>query len=102
MVPDENDLNAEFIRFTNMCDSSVKLDGWSLDTKYDQTFQFPTGATVDPYETMTVHSGSGTDTPTEMHWGRTEWLLNSIDDSISIRDSIGDLIDQQSVVPYLR
>ena len=101
MVQNETDLNAEFIRFTNLGDSTADLSGWALKKQTEQMYTFPEGSTVAPNETVTVHSGSGTNTPAELYQDRKNWMLDPTGELISLQNRLGDLIDQLDTESYM-
>jgi len=63
-------LGDEWVKITNR-GSSVNLNGWYIqDDDENHTFTFPS-ITLASGSTVTLHSGKGTDTSTELYWGGT-------------------------------
>jgi len=61
-------LEDEWVKITNR-GSSVNLNGWYIqDDDENHTFTFPS-ITLASGSTVTLHSGKGTDTSTELYWG---------------------------------
>ncbi|WP_319506336.1 lamin tail domain-containing protein [uncultured Methanolobus sp.] len=82
----------EWVKIQNTGSSPVSLDGWIIvDEGEKHTYTFPsftliTGATV------TVHTGYGTNTATDLYWG-TNYVWNNDGDYARLYDSDGNLVD---------
>jgi hypothetical protein len=61
-------------------------------------FVFPTFA-LGPGRSVSVRTGEGTNTATELHWGRRTAIWNNIGDQAVLRDSEGVLVDKRTVSP---
>jgi micrococcal nuclease len=65
---DWHELNAEIVTLANDSDETVDLSGWSLRNGAKETYEFPRGTTLEPEGRLTVHSGCGSDTETDLYW----------------------------------
>jgi len=89
---DRENLNEEYVIFRNDGDSSLNLTGWTVSDESGKTYQFPDGFTLDLGATVTLHTGSGTDTETDLYWdaGRPVW--NNDGDTVTVTTSEGDVV----------
>jgi len=53
----------------------------------DYAYTFPGGFTLDPGETVTVYTGSGTDTDSELYWGSGRAVWNNGGDTIIVTNA---------------
>jgi len=86
-------LSDEWVKITNRGSSSVSLTGWKIqDEEAKHTYTFPSfslaaGATV------TLHTGDGTNTATELYWGSGRPIWNNDGDTASLYNANGKLVD---------
>jgi|GEM_PF-2596335 len=86
-------LQEEWVKITNSGASPVTMTGWKItDEGEKHTYIFPqfilsSGATV------TLHTGKGTDTATELYWGGGGYIWNNDGDTATLYDASGNLID---------
>jgi len=66
---DSRNLNGEYIRILNEGPLPVDLSSWWVRSPSPATFVFPQATVVNPGQTITVHSGSGAATATDLYWG---------------------------------
>jgi len=88
---DRENLNDEYVVFRNDGDSSLDLTGWIVGDEAGKTYQFPDGFMLDSDATVTLHTGSGTDTETDLYWdaGRPVW--NNGGDTVTVTTSEGEV-----------
>ncbi len=95
---DRYNLNDEYVVIINNRESSVIMTGYQLydDSGYWNPYTFPYNFTLDSGGEVTVYTGSGVDTDTELYWGRGSPIWNNdhdtaylFDDSYSLVDSYG-------------
>ena len=88
---DRENLNDEYIVFRNDGDSSLNLTGWTVSDESGKTYQFPDGFTLGPGATVRLHTGSGTDTATDLYWdaGRPVW--NNDGDTVTVTTLEGEV-----------
>ena len=93
---DRENLNDEYVVFRNDGDSSLNLTGWTVSDESGKTYQFPDGFTLDPGATVALHTGSGTDTETDLYWdaGRPVW--NNDGDTVTVTTSEGEVVIEEA------
>lgn len=93
---DDNDnLNDEYIVFENTGDQPLELTGWSVADDADHTYTFPSGFTLDPGAQVTLHTGSGTDSPSDLYWGSGRAVWNNGGDTVIVRNDSGSIVLQE-------
>ncbi|WP_222913044.1 lamin tail domain-containing protein [Natrinema sp. SYSU A 869] len=93
---DENDnLNDEYIVFENTGDQPLELGGWSVADAADHTYTFPSGFTLDPGAQVALHTGSGSDSATDLYWGSGRAIWNNSGDTVIVRDDSGTIVLQE-------
>ncbi len=93
---DGDNLNDEYVVFENTGSSSVDLSGWELADAADHTYTFPDGTELEPGEQITIYTGSGTDTKTELYWGQSTPVWNNAGDTVIIRDESGSIVIEET------
>jgi len=94
--PDENVLNAETV--TIVATTSTDLTGWVLrDGSSSHRFHFPSGFVLDGR--VTIHSGCGTDTSTDLFWCENGPIWDNDGDTALIYDESGALVDTVTYPP---
>ena len=92
---DYDNLNGEYVTIQNSGSENVDLSGWRLVDAASHTFTFPS-FTLAPGSTVTVYTGSGTNTQTSLYWGSSSPIWNNDHDTAYLYDSSGELIDSYS------
>jgi len=94
---DNENLNDEWVRIANRSASPVDLTGWVLkDTSATHRYPFPSGFSLDPGASVTVRTGCGTNSPTDLHWcnqGSAVW--NNGGDTAFLLDRAGNIVASQ-------
>ena len=85
----------EYVCFTNWGGTPQSMTDWRVRDEVDHTYSFPpfvlgAGATVK------LHTGSGTDTATDLYWGRGSAVWNNEGDTVYLFDSAWNLVDSYS------
>jgi micrococcal nuclease len=94
--PDERVLNEETV--TIVATSSTDLTGWILrDGSSSHRFHFPDGFALDG--SVTIHSGCGTDTTTDLYWCEYGPVWDNGGDTALIYDESGALVDSVTYPP---
>jgi len=93
---DAENLNDEYVAFENTGASSLNLSGWELADDADHTYTIPEGTVLDPGEQITVHTGSGTDTETDLYWGHSRPVWNNNGDTVIVRDATGTVVIEEA------
>lgn len=95
---DRYNLNDEYVVITNNGDISIDMTGYTLwdDSGYWNPYEFPNGFTLNSGAEVTVYTGSGSDTDTELYWGRGSPIWNNDGDIAYLYDSMDNLVDSYS------
>jgi competence protein ComEC len=89
---DHENLNDEYIVLANTRSTALDLTGWSIEDAAGHEYTFPDGFTLDPSASVTLYSGSGTDTADELYWGSERAIWNNGGDTIIITDEEGAVV----------
>jgi len=89
---DRENLNDEYVVFENTGEASLDLSGWTVADEAGKLYTFPDGYTLGPGETVTLHTGSGTDTETDLYWGAGSPVWNNAGDTVTVRNSDGERV----------
>ena len=69
------------------------LTGWSIRDVTGYKFAFPEGFTVQPGDTVTIHTGSGKNRPLHLYWGQGSYVWNNTGDKVTFKNSSGKVVD---------
>jgi len=94
---DHENENDEYIVFENTGESSLELSGWTVEDEADHTYYFPDGFELDPGTEVTLYTGSGTNTESELYWGSDAAIWNNNGDTIYVTDDSGEIVIEE---PY--
>ncbi len=88
---DNNNLNDEWVRFTNAGNSPLDLNGWQVaDESASHRYNFR-NLILQPGAAVTLYTGCGTDTDAERYWCNTGTAVwNNSGDTVFLRDPSGN------------
>ena len=88
---DNENLNGEWVRFTNTGDEVVDLDGWEVaDESASHRYVFD-DVVLEPGRSVTLFSGCGADSGDALHWCNTDSAVwNNGSDTVFLRDPNGN------------
>jgi len=89
-----SDLNLkdEWVQVSNKGSSPVSLNGWKIeDDGSKHTYTFPS-YTLDSSSTVTVYTGEGINSATELYWGLGSPIWNNDGDTAYLYDANGKLV----------
>ncbi|MDS0260536.1 lamin tail domain-containing protein [Haloarcula sp. S1CR25-12] len=89
---DRDNLNDEYVVFENTGTEPLDLSGWTVEDEVGTTYTFPDGFTLDDGSSVTLYTGSGTDTETELYWGSGSPIWNNGGDTIIVHNSEGESV----------
>lgn len=89
---DHENENGEYITLKNTGSSAVDLPGWSLKDTADHTYDFPDGFTLDAGATVTIYTGSGSDSASKLYWGSDAAVWNNGGDTIIVTNADGTVV----------
>ncbi len=86
------DLQEEWVSVANGEPAAANLTGWTItDEGARNTYTFP-AFTLDSGADVTVHSGAGNDTATDLYWGRSSPVWNNDGDIATLADTSGAVV----------
>ncbi|MBP7241811.1 lamin tail domain-containing protein [Amaricoccus sp.] len=86
--PPGSDVDREQVRITHDGAAPVQLQGWTLRDVANHTYTFPT-FTLPPGEVVSVWTGTGTNDPNNLFWGRRQAVWNNRGDTATLADPTG-------------
>jgi competence protein ComEC len=89
---DRQNLNDEYIIFNNAGEEPLALGGWTVEDDAGKQYTFPTGFTLEPGATVTLQTGSGEDTSTELYWNAGNPVWNNSGDTVIVRTDDGERV----------
>jgi competence protein ComEC len=92
---DGENLNDEYVVFENTGDGPLDIGGWTVTDEAGKTYTVPEGVTLESGAQVTLHSGSGEDTATDLYWGQGSPVWNNGGDTVIVRNSDGDIVRQE-------
>ena len=92
---DRENLNDEYVVFQNTGDEPLDLTDWTVSDEAEQTYTFPE-YTLEPGETVTLRTGSGTDTETDLYWNSGSPIWNNGGDTVIVTNSAGQQVLSES------
>jgi hypothetical protein len=93
----DNNPNNEWVSIKNNKKSSVNLKNWIIKD-YEQVYNYSYKLSyfnLDAGETVTVHTGKGTNTSSDIYLGLDKCIWNNSGDKVYLYNSNGNLIDTQ-------
>jgi uncharacterized protein len=96
--PPGPDLPGEVVFLRNRGGKTQDLTGWTLSDLAGHTFIFP-AFQLPPGGSVRVWTGAGTDTATDLHWGRGAAVWTNIGDQARLHDATGVLVDEYTYHP---
>lgn len=87
---DRTNLNDEYVVFENTGSQPLDLSGWTVADEADHTYTVPEGVVLDAGTTVTLHSGSGSDTATELYWNASGPVWNNGGDTVIVTNADGE------------
>ncbi|WP_461862693.1 lamin tail domain-containing protein [Thermococcus sp.] len=94
--PPGDDVEGEYVVIENEGLSDVDLTGWQLRDEANHAYTFPTGFILKAGASVRVHTGEGTDTDTDLYWGRKQAVWNNNGDTAYLYNAEGKLVDKCS------
>jgi len=89
---DHTNENDEYITFRNTGDQQLDISGWRISDAAGHTYVVPGGTRIPAGETITLYTGSGTDTSTRLYWGSDAAIWNNGGDTIIVETAGGRVV----------
>lgn len=93
---DNDNLNDEYVVLENTGTETLDLSGWTVSDEAGHTYTFPSDASLSTGATVTLHTGSGSDTASDRYWGASSAIWNNGGDTVSVTDDSGTLVASKS------
>jgi micrococcal nuclease len=93
---DNENLNEELLVFENAGNETLSLGDWQVSDDAGHTYRFPDDFSLAPGQSVTLHTGTGEDTATDLYWGRTGAVWNNGGDTITVTDADGTIVVQRT------
>ena len=84
---DSENLESETVTIENTGDSAVDMSGWTISDAADNSYTIPDGFVLDAGASVTLHTGSGTDSETDLYWNRGSSVWNNGGDTVIITNT---------------
>jgi hypothetical protein len=90
---DNTNRNGEWVRIKNYCSSAKLLSGWTIsDAGTKNVYTFRSGLKIGAGLSITLYTGSGTNTSTKRFWGKaTQVWNNTTSERAYLRNASGTL-----------
>jgi micrococcal nuclease len=89
---DNENLNGEYIVFENTGNTTVSMGGWTIQDEVQHTYAVPDGTTLTPGDRLTLYTGVGTDTDTELYSDAGSAIWNNGGDTITVENADGEVV----------
>jgi hypothetical protein len=86
-------LNAEYIVVKNTGSQGKQIGGWRIRDVANHAYRFADGTKIAAGSTITVHTGSGSNTARHKYWGQGWYVWNNDGDTARLRKPSGALVD---------
>ena len=101
---DNYNLDDEYVTLKNSCPYDIDMTSWSIkDQTTRNVYSFPS-FDLQSGATITLFTGMGTDTSSQLYWGRASGdyaaVWNNGGDTLYLRDSGGDIVLSQAYTGY--
>ncbi|WP_049894632.1 MBL fold metallo-hydrolase [Halogranum rubrum] len=93
---DGENLNGEYVTFEKTGTASLNLSGWELADTAGHSYTIPEGNVLEAGDRITIYTGSGTDTETELYWGQSTPVWNNNGDTVILRDDTGTIVIEET------
>ncbi len=84
----------EWVEIENYGEAAQDLTGWTLQDLQEHIYDFPEGFVLAPGEAVTVHTGVGDDTATDLYWDKGSPIWNNVADVATLMDDEGTIVSQ--------
>ena len=82
---------SEYVAIKNNGTEDVDMTDWTLKDQANHIFNFPSFV-LEAGKTVTVHTGHGTNTDTNLYWGRSDYVWNNDHDTAYLYDANENLV----------
>ena len=93
---DAENPNDEYVVLRNVGDEPLDLSGWTVGDEAGHVYEFPDGTTLGPGATLTLHTGDGEDTGSDVYWAASGPVWNNGGDTVTVRTADGAVVVERS------
>lgn len=93
---DNDNLDDEYVVLANRGEHELNLSGWTVEDEVGKTYTVPDGFVLDAGGRVTLHTGSGSDSSTDLYWGRNGAVWNNGGDVVTVRYPNGTVAVERS------
>ncbi|WP_049911278.1 lamin tail domain-containing protein [Halorubrum coriense] len=93
---DRDNLNDEYVVLENTGNETLELSGWTIEDEAGQRYTVPEGFKLAAGESVTIHTGSGTSTTTELYWGSGSPIWNNDGDTVIVSTPNGERVLEET------
>ena len=90
--PDGSDAEGEYVEIQNLDTATADMTGWTLRDAAETVYTFPS-FTIASQAKVKVWVKSGSDTATDLYWGRNSAIWNNSGDTATLKNAAGVDID---------
>jgi competence protein ComEC len=88
--------NEEYIVFENNGDDPLDLSGWTVENEEGHTYAFPEGYTLEPHSKVSLHTGTGDDSATDLYWGSDRAIWKNEGDTVLVKNDRDAVVLKES------
>ncbi len=88
---DNDNLNDEYLTLKSTCQQSCDLSGWTLKDIANHLYNFPSFV-FEKDSTVTLYTGSGSNTKTDLYWGSRSAIWNNDGDTLYLWNLKNELV----------
>ncbi len=89
---DHENLNDEYVVLQNTGETELDMGGWTIRDAAGNAYVVPETFELPPDASLTLYTGSGTDSGTELYWGTDSAVWNNGGDRLVVRDENGTTV----------
>lgn len=89
-------INRETVVLKNRGTKTLNVTGYRIKDAANHTFVFPRGSTIRPGQSVTIHSGKGTNTAAHKYWKQGNYVWNNTGDALRLTNAKGGLLEKCS------
>lgn len=93
---DHENENDEYVTFENTGGSALDIGGWTVEDEAGHTYTVPSGFELGAGKTVTLYTGSGSDSGSELYWGSDSAIWNNGGDTVIVTDDGGNTVLEYS------
>jgi micrococcal nuclease len=93
---ERENLNNEYVTFQNGGDNPLDLGGWVVEDEADHDYTVPDGFRLEPGAKVTLHTGQGENTGTDLYWGQGNPVWNNAGDTVYVTTADGETVIERS------